>query len=156
MSFRVLLLAALALAATPSFAKSKPESVPMDPAEFVAMREDIETEIRKSEAFREMDLNERKEIGRALDRMHETLSGVASIDDLDPPTRTQLFNDQELLNHALTKAQADDKVVCQRTKRVGSNMYSNTCLTVGERRRSKESVEQELQRLPRQFPAEVK
>jgi hypothetical protein len=80
---------------------------------------------------------------------------VTSIDDLDPPVRTQLFNDQELVNHVLTKAQADDKVICQRTRRVGSNLYTNTCLTVGQRRRSQESVEQEMQRLPRQFPKEV-
>jgi hypothetical protein len=155
MSIRFLLAAALVLAASSSLAKPKIESVPMDPAEFVAMRADIEAEIRQSEAFRELDLNERKEVTRALDRMQDVLSTVTSIDDLDPPVRTQLFNDQELVNHVLTKAQADDKVICQRTRRVGSNLYTNTCLTVGQRRRSQESVEQEMQRLPRQFPKEV-
>jgi hypothetical protein len=156
MSTRFLLTAALMLAASSSFAKSSIEAVPMDPAEFVAMRADIEDQIRKSAAFREMDINERKEVARALDRMEKVLSGVAAVDELDPPVQTQLFNDQELVNHVLTKGQADDKVICERTRRVGSNLYSNTCLTVGERRRSKESVEQELQRLPRSFPAEVK
>ena len=156
MSIRFFLVAGLLLATSASFAKSKPEGVPMDPKEFLEMREEIESQIRKSEAFREMDLNERKEIGRALERMETTLSSVASVDELDPPTKTQLFNDQELLNHALTKAEADDKVICERTKRVGSNMYTNTCLTVGQRRRSQESVEKEMQRLPRAFPAEAK
>lgn len=155
MSIRFLLAAALVLAASASLAEPKIESVPMDPAEFVALRADIEAEIRQSEAFRELDLNERKEVTRALDRMQDVLSTVTSIDDLDPPVRTQLFNDQELVNHVLTKAQADDKVICQRTRRVGSNLYTNTCLTVGQRRRSQESVEQEMQRLPRQFPKEV-
>jgi hypothetical protein len=156
MSIRIFLFAALACATSLTYAKAKPESVPMDPREFIAMREDIEAEIRKSDAFREMDLNERKEISRALDRMEATLSTVESVDDLDPPAKTQLFNDQELLNHALTKAQADDKVICQRTKKVGSNMYTNTCLTVGERRRSQESVEHEFQRMQREFPKEAK
>lgn len=156
MKVRSLLFAALALAATSSLAKPKAESVPMEPKEFVAMRADIEAQIRDSESFREMDLSERKEIARALDRMEAALSGIESIEELDPPTRTQLFNDQELLNHALTRAQADEKVVCQRTKRVGSKMYTNTCMTVGERRRSQESVHQEMMRLPRVFPPEAK
>jgi hypothetical protein len=154
--FTTILALVLALFASSGLqAKSKPESVPVKPEEFLAMRDEIEDTIRKSGAFREMDLNERKEVTRALERMQATLSEVASVDDLDPPVRTQLYNDQELINHVLTKAQADDKVICQRTKRVGTKMYTNTCLTVGERRRSQESVEQELLRAQRQFPKEV-
>ena len=152
MSIRIALLVALACAPALSSAKSTPESVPIDPHEFIAVREDIEQAIRKSQAFRELDPGERKEIARALDRMESTLSGLASVEDLDPTAKTQLVNDRELLDYALTKARADDKVICQRTRKIGSNMPTRTCLTVGERRRRQESVDQEFQRVQGQAP----
>lgn len=134
---------------------STPESLKLEPAEFLASRDAIEKEIRASAVFRELDLAERKEVTRALDRMERVLTGIDSVEALDPPVRTQLFNDQELVNNLLTRAQSDDRVVCQRSKRVGSKLYSNTCLTVGDRRRSKESVQEEIQRLQRQWPEVV-
>jgi hypothetical protein len=160
MSMRMVAVMLLGLLAAPAVQADSPpvatpESLKLEPAEFLASRDAIEKEIRGSAVFRELDLAERKEVTRALDRMERVLTGIDSIDALDPPVRTQLFNDQELVNNLLTRAQSDDQVVCQRTKRVGSKLYSNTCLTVGDRRRSKESVQEEIQRLQRQWPEVV-
>jgi Skp family chaperone for outer membrane proteins len=153
MSIRFAALA-LALAAS-SFvhAKTAPEGIPIAPAEFAQARPEVEEIIRKSDRYRSLDRNERKEITDALDRMEKSLASVSAVDELDPKQRTQLFNDQETVNQALTQAQGDTKVICKREKKVGTNFRVTQCATVAELRAHKDAIDNDLPRIQRNWPA---
>ena len=64
-----------------------------------------------------------------------------SVDELDDRTRTQLYNDQELINNVLTQARDDSRMICKREKKVGTHRITNICITAGERRRQRQRIE---------------
>ena len=149
MSFRCTLLL-LALAASPlALGKNAPQAIELTPSQFAESRADIEREIGKTKRYSELTRSQREEVSRALDRMESALAKAKSVEDLDAATKTQLFNDQELVNNVLTKAFDDSRLICKREKRVGSHRISNTCITVGERRRQRDALERDAAFLQR-------
>lgn len=110
------------------------------PAEFARSRRLIETAVRESEQYQDMQAQDRRDLAKALDRMEKTLAGIASVEELDKPTRTQLYNDQALINNVLTQVRDDSRMICKREKKVGSHRVTNICITAGERRRRRERV----------------
>jgi hypothetical protein len=152
MFIRIATLAAALAASSLCHASTTPDGIPVAPAEFAKVRPQVEDTIRKSDRYRSLDRNERKAITDALDRMDAALSSVSSVDDLDPKQRTQLFNDQETVNHALTQAQGDTKVICTREKKVGTNFRVTQCSTVAELRAHKEAIDNDLPRIQRNWP----
>jgi hypothetical protein len=110
------------------------------PQEFAPSRALIEQALAESERFRKLSDRERLQFVRALDRMEATLSGVAGIDELDRKSRTQLFNDQELINNVLTQASDDARLICKREKLTGTRRISDVCVTVAQRERHREGA----------------
>jgi hypothetical protein len=148
MKLHAILLCTLFVGLSPAFAATK-EALRIEPNEFAATRADIEAAIRKTDRYSELTRTQHEEMTAALDRMERVLSGVKSVDSLDQDTRTQLFNDQELINNLLTKVAEDSRLICRREKRVGSHRSTNTCITVGERRRQREAVQRDASYLQR-------
>ena len=138
----VLLLAAGAVGAAGVEPDSQEKEVlrVASPGDFTASRELIEQAVRESEQYRDMQDRDRAELSKALDRMEATLASVTSVEQLDDKTRTQVYNDQEMINHVLTQVRDDSRMICKREKKVGSHRTTNICITAGERRRRRERV----------------
>ena len=111
------------------------------PAAFAESRALIERAVRESEQYRDLQEVDRRALFKALDRMERTLAGIRGVDELDDRTRTQLYNDQELINNVLTQARDDSRMICKREKKVGTHRITNICITAGERRRQKQRIE---------------
>ena len=142
--------AALVLfAASLSLASAKdPGKYPIsaDIAAFPALRADIEKDL-KGDDYNELTRTQREDVIAALDRMETVLAGVDSIQSLDIDDRTQLFNDQELVNTVLTKARADSRTICRKEVRTGSHRLNQNCRTVAEIRRDRDESQQSLGRI---------
>jgi hypothetical protein len=55
-----------------------------------------------------------------------------------------VFNDQALINAILTQAGEDSRLVCTRERPVGSRRPITHCVTVAEKRRHREEVQNEM------------
>ena len=140
-AFALLLGAGSALAAPSAAQKEPSEKLRVaTPAEFAASRALIEQAVSESEQYRDMQDQDRRDLAKALDRMQATLASIASVDELDDATKTQLYNDQEMINNVLTQVRDDSRMICKREKKVGSHRVTNICVTAGERRRRRERV----------------
>jgi hypothetical protein len=107
-------------------------------SEFAESRALIEQAVRESDQYRDLQEHDRRKLFEALDDMQATLAGVTSVDQLDERSKTQLFNDQELINNVLTQARDDSRMICKREKKVGTHRVTNICITAGERRRQRD------------------
>jgi hypothetical protein len=143
--FQPLLMLALAAAgwqAAPAGAADASASASADLTHFPAQRLAIEADLAAGERYRELSRFDRTQVIRSLDRIDAITRGKQSIAELSADERAELFNEQELINTLLTKAAADSRMVCTRSRPVGSNMIATTCKTVAERRQlRKESQE---------------
>lgn len=120
-----------------------------DPATFSEQRGRLIEAIESGEAYREISDDDQRAVIQALDRMQARLSSVQSIAQLSSDDKIAVFNDQELVNNLLTQAAADSRLVCTRGKTLGSNMRSNSCMTVAERRRRQEESQDQMRRMQR-------
>lgn len=145
-AFALLLMAGAAGATEPASGESLRVA---SPAEFAASRGLIERAVRESDQYRDLQEQDRLKLFEALDRMEATLAGVTAADQLDPKTRTQLYNDQELINNVLTQARDDSRMICKREKKVGSHRVTNICITAGERRRQRDRLHEANDRFHR-------
>ena len=83
-------------------------------------------------AYSEIGTDEKAKVMGALDRMSTTLGSATSLDQLKPDARVALFNDQEIVNTILTRAQADSRITCKRDRTVSTRVKSSQCHTVAE------------------------
>lgn len=151
-------LAFLLIAASVSLATAKePENEPIraDIAQFPALRADIENDLR-GEEYAELTRRQREDVIAALDRMEETLAGLDSIQSLDIDDRTQLFNDQELVNTVLTKARDDSRTICRKEVRTGSHRLNQNCKTVAQIRRDRDESKESLSRIQNRWKVPCK
>lgn len=132
-------------------AADKHQDVRFSPAGFAEQRGDL-IEKLDSDLYREISDESKAQVVQALDRMQQRLDGVTSIDQLSEADKVAVFNDQELVNTLLTNAAADSRLICKREKTLGSNMRSNSCLTVAERRRRQEESQEQMRRMQRPAP----
>ena len=142
---------ALLLAAGASLAADQHKDVKFSPSKFDKQRGDI-IEALEGKQYYEISDDAKRQVIEALDRMSARLQGVGSIDQLGDEDKVAVFNDQELINNLLTNAAADSRLVCTRQKSLGSNMRSNSCMTVAERRRRQEESREQMRRMQRSAP----
>lgn len=93
---------------------------------------------RPGERFAELDVSGRDAVLAAFDRMREVLGAAASVAELDPDRKVELFNDQELINEILTEAQRDSRITCKRNRTVNSRIKTSECHTFAEWERRRE------------------
>ena len=124
------------------------EDVKFDPALFAAQKAAIESNL-SDDLYSELSRNDRDAVRGALGRIEAAVAGKASISELDDATRVEVFNDQELINTILTQAAEDSRMVCRREKKLGSNMPTNVCMTVAERRRAMERAQDQTRNFNR-------
>ncbi len=148
-----IIVLALALAVSTTAAaqgrKAKDAPVQMD------MNAPIAEQISKVEAaladenYSELSNEDKFTVQQALGRIKLKTDTVQTINQLNPQAKTEVFNEQEVINTLLTKARADSRMVCRREKSVGSNFPTSVCMTVAERRRRADEDRNSLERQQR-------
>ena len=121
---------------------AKPSDVPMEEVKangFAEQRAAIIAGFAPGERYSEIDDKQRAEVMGALDRMQTHLAPATSIDQLKPEIKVAVYNDQEIINTILTKAQAASREVCKRHRTVYSRMKTSECHTVAEWDRRREA-----------------
>ncbi|HFK2921968.1 hypothetical protein [Stenotrophomonas beteli] len=145
------LMLSLGLAATVQ-AKAQKEAVRMDATTPVSEQiRRVETAIG-SEDYSEIGLEDKSRVQQALNRIKVKMNGREKVDELAAQERTDIFNEQEIVNTIMSRAQADSRMVCRRERLTGSNMPQSVCMTVAQRRKAQEDSRQALtdqQRLSR-------
>lgn len=145
------LMLSLGLAATVQ-AKAQKEAVRMDATTPVSEQiRRVETAMG-SEDYSEIGLEDKSRVQQALNRIKVRMNGREKVDELAAQERTDVFNEQEIVNTIMSRAQADSRMVCRRERLTGSNMPQSVCLTVAQRRKAQEDSRQALtdqQRLSR-------
>lgn len=84
-----------------------------------------------------MPRERRARIRAEQDRLAGLLAGTGSTDDLDPARRRQVFAALEAIR-AEIDAPGDERVVCTREARTGSNVMARVCRTARQQREDEE------------------
>ena len=143
-----ILVSGLTLATVASASRSKEEVfLPGKPLQQQIER--IETELNDGETYAELKQEDRGRVRESLGRMRAAVEQYPGRDAMPEQVRTQVFNDQQVVNTVLTQAREDSRLICRREKAIGSNMSTTQCLTVAERARQKSRAEQDMTRAQR-------
>lgn len=111
---------------------------------FEVQRAAIVTALNDGTTYSEMSGEDRRRVQATLDRIAAILRDrpVTALTELD---RVELFNQQEVVNALLAGAREDSRMVCTRERKVGTHRATSVCMTVAERRRAREYVQQEVE-----------
>lgn len=142
------LICTLVLAASPlAMATSQSQLSLEDSNDFRAQRAEIEKGLADGKTYAEITAADRTKVRESLDRISSRLEGVDSVDSLSESAKMEVFNNQEVVNTILTQAEADSRLVCQRTAPTGSNRKVTRCETVAARKRRMELDQGNLQKI---------
>jgi hypothetical protein len=87
----------------------------------------------------------RSEVLRDQDRLFQLLQDKQTIGDLAPDRQVEAANLLSSIKAIATNAE-DERMVCTRERKVGSNFTQRVCRTVAEMRREREAARDGLQR----------
>lgn len=137
---------ALALLSAPALHAAEEQAVSkVDPQAFAQVKQQIEEQLYNHDRYKEISDEDRQRVLKALDRMADTLDGVANVHELNVDDRTQLLNDQSLVNTVLTQAAEDSRQICSREQKVGTRFKTTVCETVAQRRARNEAAQRAMQ-----------
>lgn len=100
----------------------------------------IRAELADGDAYSEIDSNDRLRVMELLDRIGMHIERAGSVDSLPEHRRVAVFNDQEQINAILTQASEDSRLVCRRERVTGTRRITTECMTVAERRRTRDQA----------------
>lgn len=140
------LVALCALIALPVFASTGGQITADELQSFQEQRRSVERDLADGETYSEISQDKRRDVRAALDRIEDRLERAGSVAALSERDKAELFNDQEVVNTILTQAGEDSRMVCERTKKVGSHRTHTICETVAERRRKHEQTQDALRK----------
>jgi hypothetical protein len=86
----------------------------------------------------------RDEVLKQQDQALGMLQGKQTIGDLMPDQQVEVVNLLSAIETTATGAE-DERIVCVRERKVGSNMPKRVCRTVGQMRREREATQNEVQ-----------
>ncbi len=104
----------------------------------------IEIQMNDGETYSELRLEDRSRVREALGRMTATLEQQPDQSTINAQAKTELFNDQQVVNTVLTRAREDSRLICRREKVVGSNLSTTQCQTVAQRERMKDQAQNQM------------
>jgi hypothetical protein len=109
-----------------------------DAAKIVQQQTEVQFDVKaRRGAYRDMEGRDRERLLLVQQRVINALEGRVSTNELAPTDRIALFNDLEEISALVNKAE-DERMVCERTRPIGSNRPVNICKTVAERRLERE------------------
>ncbi|WMJ70294.1 hypothetical protein [Stenotrophomonas sp. 24(2023)] len=106
--------------------------------------ERIEIALNDGETYSELSQDGRGRVREALSRLRGTAERFPNRDAMPESARTELFNDQQVVNMVLTQAREDSRLICRREKALGSHMATTQCMTVAERARQKDKAQRDM------------
>lgn len=109
-----------------------------DAAKIVSQQTEIQQDVRgRRGGYRDMEPRDRERLLLVQDRVIGVLDGRTMTTELSPTDQVALFNDLEEISALVNKAE-DERMVCERSRPIGSNRPVNVCKTVAERRLERE------------------
>lgn len=145
----VMVVAALALAMGSAVAAPKKTEI-FEPGKPLAEQiTRIELELNDGETYSEITVEQRSRVREALGRMRGIIERSGGPTALSDANRTDLFNDQQVVNTVLTQAREDSRLICKRERVVGSNMPQTQCMTVAQRERIKNTSQSSMDQAQR-------
>ncbi|WP_416056685.1 hypothetical protein [Stenotrophomonas maltophilia] len=111
--------------------------------------EAIEKQLGDGETYSELGAQERTRVREVLARLRGVGEKYADGVSMPESVRTQMFNDQEIVNTVLTQAREDSRLICRREKTTGTNRATTQCATVAERARQREAADRDMIRAQR-------
>jgi len=115
--------------ATAATAPQAPETVASILATQHGLRERLE---KHTGEYARFDDNAIRKMQRAQDRIFQMLSGVSSLEQLNPAQRVDLSNALDEVK-AVLLANENQRMICHLERRTGSNMITRRCETVEQR-----------------------
>jgi hypothetical protein len=119
---------------------------------FTEQAAQIRQDLAAGDKYSEIKDSDRRDVIELLGRMEAQLSAAGGIDALGPGARVQLYNDQERVNAILTGARADSRLICRRAQVTGSHRKRQTCATVAEIERRRQSDQETMLSTQRYTP----
>ncbi|WP_282265785.1 hypothetical protein [Stenotrophomonas sp. PS02298] len=116
---------------------------------FAEQRQKILDDLR-GEKYSEISSQNKDSVLNALERIgHNAGNNGEKLSELPESSRVAVFNDQSLINSILSDAGEDSRLICRREKAVGSRLADNHCMTVAERRRQRNTAQDDMTRARR-------
>lgn len=142
-SMKKALLCGLALAFASAWALASDDSpimVETDAAAILAQQQQIREDVsRNSARYSGLDPSARSQLQADQDVVFRLLEGRERSTELSPSDQSELFNRLESISAIINRAE-DERMVCERTRPIGSNRPVNVCKTVAQRRAERESA----------------
>ncbi len=95
--------------------------------------------------YKDMPDSKRNDVFRRQGQVEGPLGNVQSITELDETRRIQLFDHLEAIS-ANINADDDERMICERSKPLGSTCPTTVCKTVAQRRDEREAGQREMLR----------
>ncbi|RYG13861.1 MAG: hypothetical protein EON92_04165 [Burkholderiales bacterium] len=111
---------------------------------FTEQRTRILGQLADGETYSEISSADRARVKEALHRIDSRLESAGGVDRLTAQQKSDVFNDQEVVNTLLTQASDDSRLVCRREKKVGSHRTITECMTVAQRQRAYENAQKTM------------
>ncbi len=108
-----------------------------------------------SEDYSEISTEDKSRVRTAINRIRSKVGDKERVDQLPLNQRTDVFNEQEVVNTIMSRAKEDSRMVCRRERATGSNMNKNVCMTVAQRREATENAKSMLRDQRRSEPKEM-
>lgn len=136
----ILALLLMACAAQAQAPAGKPETTPEN---ILAQQQQLRTDLQVgSEQYRYVDPFRRRQIYAAQKKVFTLLEGRQALRELNADDQLTVFNALKQIESNLVKANADDRMVCERVALAGTRRYEMVCQTREERdRRANKAVE---------------
>lgn len=121
---------AIALLALPMAVLASGNSIEKIRKDQTEIRKQIESEHGK---YHRYSPAARDRIAKAQKRVERIIDGVSTVDQLNPVQQAELSNSLEHIKAEIVQND-DDRQVCERERRIGSQRKTIVCATVAERR----------------------
>ena len=137
----IMVAALLSGSVLPAMAFEGPVQVEAIVAEQTRLREEIQS---PSGPYSEMPAFKRNNILETQTQLLSLLEGKASIAELSPDQHTLLSNQLEFIQAGLANRE-DERIVCERVRKIGSKMISKVCKSVAQITAEREAAVQQMQ-----------
>jgi len=121
-------------------AAAGPALIETDAAAIVAQQNQIRNDAQsRSGRYQDLAAADRERLLRTQERVLERLAGRTKTTELPRIEQVALFNDLEEISGIVNKAE-DERMICERTRPIGSNRPVSVCKTVAQRREERENM----------------
>lgn len=151
LAFALACASTAAFAADPQPATQGAQQAPQSVAEILATQHGLRERLeRRSGEYARFDGNAVRKMEHAQDQIFAMLSGVSSLDQLNPSQKVELSNALDEVKAVLTDNE-NNRLVCHIERKLGSNMMQRRCETVADREAHARASAQEMRDRARSY-----